>query len=71
MSLADLWTSFDDYPYVYLAGAAVVLLLALRAARQALVPVEPLVRALAAIVGVAFAAGVAFVLVVAVVVSGS
>ncbi|WP_203702281.1 hypothetical protein [Asanoa iriomotensis] len=71
MSLADLWGSLSHYPEAYLVAAAAVLLLALRAARQALVPVEPIVRALAAVVGVAFAAGVAFVVVIAVVVSGS
>jgi hypothetical protein len=71
VSLADLWSSLSDHAYLYLALAVLVALVALRSMRRALAPIGPVVHALAAIAGVAFAIGMAFVVVVAAVVSGS
>ncbi|MEV4623535.1 hypothetical protein AB0J74_33110 [Asanoa sp. NPDC049573] len=70
MSLADLWNSLSDHRYLYLAFAVLVALIALRWLRRAFAPIGPVVQALAAVVGVAFAFGMVFVVVVAAVVSG-
>ncbi|SNT64160.1 hypothetical protein SAMN05421812_116124 [Asanoa hainanensis] len=71
VSLADLWTSLSDHRYAYLALAVVVAAVALRSVRRALAPIGPIVHALAAIAGVAFAVGMAVVVLFAVVVSGT
>lgn len=71
MSLADLWTSLNDHRYVYLAVAMIVALVALRSMRRALAPIGPVVHALAAIAGLAFAIGMAVVVILAVVLSGT
>jgi len=71
VSFADLWTSLSDHRYVYLTLAMVVALVALRSMWRAPSPIGPIVHALAAIAGVAFAIGMAFVVVVALVVSGT
>lgn len=71
MSLADLWTSLSDHRYAYLTVALLVALIAGRSMRRALAPIGPIVHALAAMAAVAFAVGMAFVVVIAVVVSGT
>jgi predicted RND superfamily exporter protein len=63
--------SLNVHRVLYLALAGLVVFVALRSMRRALAPIEPMVHAVVAIVGVAFAMGVAFVLVVAAVLSGT
>jgi hypothetical protein len=71
MSPADLWNSLSDHRYLYLAVAVLVVVVAVRSMRRALAPIGPIVHALAAVIGVAFAIGMVFVVVVAAVVSGA
>lgn len=65
--IATMWNGFslDESALLYLVLAGVCLMIALRYLRRALQPVGPLVQAFAATAVVAFAIGIALVLIVA------